>query len=172
MIRRCPAPLTAMVAALVFGLGSQPISTQADGISSSTAAGTAEYTLTTTTGLPAPTVPVPGTVFTQLGTITNGSAAVAATSTSELAPGDAVSGTGIPAGDHDQSDQRQRFRVHPQPERDCQRAGKPDVHVSPVAASRCDHRACWRCCHSGYFVQAGPADDPAWLARIQYKWCV
>src|SRR5450631_1269848 len=54
VIRRCPAPLTAMVAVLVFGLGSQPISTQADGISSSTTAGTAEYTLTTTTGLPAP----------------------------------------------------------------------------------------------------------------------
>ena len=48
MIRRCPAPLTAMVAALAFGLGSQPISTQADGIT----AGTAEYTLTTTTVFP------------------------------------------------------------------------------------------------------------------------
>ena len=37
VIRRCPAPLTALVAALVFGLGSQPIAAQADGISSSTA---------------------------------------------------------------------------------------------------------------------------------------
>jgi hypothetical protein len=76
VIRRCPAPLTAMVATLVFGLGSQPISTHADGISSSSAPGTAEYTLTTTTGLPAPTVPVPGTPIGQLGTITSGSNAV------------------------------------------------------------------------------------------------
>jgi hypothetical protein len=99
VIRRCPAPLTAMVAALVFGLGSQPTSTQADGISSSTTPGTANYTLTTATGLPAPTVPVPGTVFTQLGTITNGTAAVGGLSTTnELAAGDSVSGTGIPSG--------------------------------------------------------------------------
>ena len=62
MIRRCPAPLTALVAALVLGFGSQPISAMADGISSSNTAGTANYTLTTTTGLPAPTVPVPGTI--------------------------------------------------------------------------------------------------------------
>ena len=53
MIRRCPAPLTAMVAALVFGLGLQPVSTQADQV------GTADYTLTSTTGLPAPTGPIP-----------------------------------------------------------------------------------------------------------------
>ena len=102
MIRRCPAPLTAMMAALVFGLGSQPIATQADGISSSTAVGTANYTLTTPPngpGLPAPTVPVPGTSLQQLDTLTNGSAAVAATNTSELAVGDPVKGTGIPAGD-------------------------------------------------------------------------
>ena len=57
MIRRCPAPLTVLVAALVFGLSSQPMSTWADGMSSSTTAGTADYTLTTTTGLPSPTAP-------------------------------------------------------------------------------------------------------------------
>ena len=99
MIRRCPAPLTALAAALLFAWGLQPISAMADGISSSDGPGTADYTLTTTTGLPAPTVPMPGTVFTQLGTITSGSNAVMATSTSELAPGDVVSGTGIPSGD-------------------------------------------------------------------------
>jgi hypothetical protein len=98
VIRRCPAPLTASVAALVIGLGSQPISAMADGISSSNTAGTANYTLTTTTGLPTPSVPIPGTVFTQLDTLTNGSAAVAATNTTDLAVGDLVSGAGIPAG--------------------------------------------------------------------------
>jgi hypothetical protein len=99
VIRRCPAPLTALAAALLLVWGLQPISAMADGISSSDGPGTADYTLTATTGLPNPTVPVPGTVFTQLGTITSGSNAVMATSTSELAPGDVVSGTGIPSGD-------------------------------------------------------------------------
>ena len=101
MIRRCPAPLTALVAALVLGLGSQPISTQADGISSSTAAGTADYTLTTAE--PPAFRPRPSlsrvTFSLRLGTVTNGSAAVAATNTSQLAVGDPVSGTGIPSGD-------------------------------------------------------------------------
>ena len=101
MIRRCPAPLTALVAALVFGLGLQPVSTWADGISSSTTAGTAEYTLTTTTGLPAPTAPRPGTTFTLTGTVTSGSSTVVVPSTSGLPVGDPVTGTGIPAGDHD-----------------------------------------------------------------------
>ena len=53
MIRRCPAPLTAMVATLLYGVGSQPVSTRADQV------GTADYTLTTTTGLPAPSGPIP-----------------------------------------------------------------------------------------------------------------
>jgi hypothetical protein len=99
VIRRCPAPLTALAAALLFALGLQPISAMADGISSGDGPGTADYTLTATNGLPTPTVPMPGTVFTQLGTITSGSNAVMAASTSELAPGDVVSGTGIPSGD-------------------------------------------------------------------------
>jgi hypothetical protein len=51
--RRCPAPLTALVAALVFGLGSQPISIRAD------QAGTADYSLTFPNGLAAPTGPIP-----------------------------------------------------------------------------------------------------------------
>jgi hypothetical protein len=94
VIRRCPAPLTVLVAALGFGLGSLPMSTQADGIT----AGTAEYTLTATTALPTPTVPVPGAVFSLTGTVTSGSSTVAVSSTSQLAIGDPVSGTGIPSG--------------------------------------------------------------------------
>jgi hypothetical protein len=56
VIRRCPAPLPALVAALVFGLGLQPISTRADQV------GTADYSLTFPTGLSAPTgaSPSPG----------------------------------------------------------------------------------------------------------------
>lgn len=53
MIRRCPTPLTALVASLVFYFGTQPIFTKADQV------GTADYTLTTTTGLPAPSGPIP-----------------------------------------------------------------------------------------------------------------
>ncbi len=41
MIRRCPAPLTMMVAALAISLGSRPMSTQADTVTL-----TATYTLT------------------------------------------------------------------------------------------------------------------------------
>jgi hypothetical protein len=55
VIRRCPAPLTAMVAALVFGLGLQPICTHADQV------GTADYTLTSAAGLPVPTGAIPTT---------------------------------------------------------------------------------------------------------------
>ena len=95
MIRRCPVPLTALMAALVFGLGLQPGSTWADGISST--AGTAEYTLTTTTGLPAPTAPPPGATTTLTGTVTSGSSTVVVPSTSGLLVGDPVTGTGIPA---------------------------------------------------------------------------
>ena len=53
MIRRCPAPLTAVVATLVLCAGLQPLSGWADQV------GTADYTLTTTTGLPAPSGPIP-----------------------------------------------------------------------------------------------------------------
>ena len=92
MIRRCPAPLTVMVASLALGFGLQSVPTMADQM------GTADYTLTTTTGLPAPTVPVPGTVFSLTGTVTSGSTAVAVPNTSELAVGDPVTGSGIPSG--------------------------------------------------------------------------
>jgi hypothetical protein len=98
VIRRCPATLTALVAALAFGLGLQPTSTQADGISSGTTAGTAEYTLTTTAGLPAPTGPPPGTTTTLTGAVSNGSATVGLSNTSGLAVGEQVTGNGIPAG--------------------------------------------------------------------------
>ena len=50
------------------------MSAQADGI---TVAGTADYTLTTTTGLPAPTGPPPGTPSVTLNsTLTSGSSTV------------------------------------------------------------------------------------------------
>ena len=54
MIRRCPAPLTALLAALVFGLGSQASLTRAD------QAGMADYSITFPNGLPAPTGATPG----------------------------------------------------------------------------------------------------------------
>jgi hypothetical protein len=92
VIRRCPAPLTAVAASLALCFGSQPVSTHADQM------GTADYTLTTTTALPAPTVPVPGTVFGLTGTVTSGSTSVVVSNTSELAVGDAVTGQGIPSG--------------------------------------------------------------------------
>ncbi len=53
MIRRCPAPFTALVAALVLGLGSQPMTLRADQV------GTADYSLTFPNGLPAPSGPIP-----------------------------------------------------------------------------------------------------------------
>jgi len=99
VIRRCPAPLTVLAAALAFGFGSQPMSTHADGISSNTSAGTADYTLTTTTALPAPTGPPPNTPSVTLNsTLTNGSPTVTLPSTTGVAVGYGVSGTGIPSG--------------------------------------------------------------------------
>jgi len=75
------------------------MSTQADGISSNTSAGTADYTLTTTTALPAPTGPPPNTPSVTLNsTLTNGSPTVTLPSTTGVAVGYGVSGTGIPSG--------------------------------------------------------------------------
>ncbi len=94
MLRRCPAPSTALVAVLTFVLGLHPISTQADGIS-----GTADYTLTATTALASPSGPPPGTPSVTLSTtLVDGSSTVTLPSTSGLAVGYDVSGTGIPAG--------------------------------------------------------------------------
>jgi hypothetical protein len=88
-----------LVAALAFGSGVQPISTRADGINSSAQAGVADYTLTSTTALPAPTGPPPGTPTITLNTtVTSGSNTVTLPSTSGVAVGYEVSGPGIPAG--------------------------------------------------------------------------
>jgi hypothetical protein len=50
VIRRCPAPLTMLVTALALSLGSRPMSTQAAAVTTSTA----DYTLTSSAGLPVP----------------------------------------------------------------------------------------------------------------------
>jgi hypothetical protein len=55
VIRRCPAPLTVMFAALAIGLGSRPMSAQADPVTS-----TATYTLTTSTAIPVPSANIAG----------------------------------------------------------------------------------------------------------------
>lgn len=67
MVRRCPAPLTMLAAALAMGLGWQPMSTRADGLTnnsntSNTATVTVDYTLTSSTAIAAPsgTKPAPG----------------------------------------------------------------------------------------------------------------
>jgi hypothetical protein len=60
VIRRCPAPLTMMVTALAISLGSQPISTQADAVSSGPGTSTADYTLTSSVGLPVPGANISG----------------------------------------------------------------------------------------------------------------
>jgi hypothetical protein len=92
---RCPAPLAIFVAALTFGSASQLMFVMADGITS----GTADYTLTTTTALPAPTGPAPGSPNVSLsGTLNSGSTTVQVPSTSGLSVGYGVSGTGIASG--------------------------------------------------------------------------
>ncbi len=58
MLRRCPAPLIVLAAALGFGLGSQPMSSRADSLTSSsdtsnTPTVSLEYTLTTTQAIAA-----------------------------------------------------------------------------------------------------------------------
>jgi hypothetical protein len=68
-------------------------------MSSNPFAVTAEYTLTTKSGLPAPTGPLPGTPnVTVTGTLASGSTTVTVPSTSGLAVGYGVTGNGIPTG--------------------------------------------------------------------------
>jgi hypothetical protein len=94
VLRRCLAPSTLLVVALTFGLGLYPMSTLADALS-----GTADYTLTATSALPAPPGPPPGTPSVTLNsTLSTGSSVVTLPSTSGLAVGYDVSGTGIPSG--------------------------------------------------------------------------
>jgi hypothetical protein len=94
VIRRYPTLLTMLLAALAFSLVLQPSSSHADGVT-----GTADYTLTATTALPAPTGPLPGTPSVTLNsTLNNGSPTVNVPSTSGVAVGYLVTGTGIPTG--------------------------------------------------------------------------
>src|SRR5262249_12791557 len=67
VVRRCPAPLTVLAAALAFGLGSRPMFARADGLTNAsntdnTSTVTVDYKLTSTISLPAPTgsKPAPG----------------------------------------------------------------------------------------------------------------
>jgi hypothetical protein len=53
VIRRGPATLTALVGTLALGLGLHPMTARADQV------GTADYTLTSTNGLPTPSGPIP-----------------------------------------------------------------------------------------------------------------
>jgi fibronectin-binding autotransporter adhesin len=92
VVHRCSTLLTVMAAVSALGLGLRPLSTRADGI--------VNYTLTATNGLPAPTGPPPGTpsVSNLSSTETSGSATVAVPSTTGIAVGYQVTGTGIPTG--------------------------------------------------------------------------
>ena len=135
MRRRYPTLLTSLGAALVLSLGLQPASSQADGI-----AGTADYTLTTTTALPAPTGPPPGTPSVTLSsTLSNGSATVNVPSTSGVAVGYEVSGTGIPTGTTVSQISSGRRTGDLEPERDRHRGGKPGVRTEHFATSRGAH---------------------------------
>ncbi|HZW30984.1 MAG TPA: hypothetical protein VFF52_09775 [Isosphaeraceae bacterium] len=67
MVRRCRAPLTMLVAVLALGLGWQPMSTRADSLTNNsntanTATVTVDYTLTSSSAIPAPagSKPAPG----------------------------------------------------------------------------------------------------------------
>jgi hypothetical protein len=91
VIRRCPTLLTKIAVATAFCFGIQPARSQADGI--------VNYTLTTQTAIPAASGPLPGTPSVTLNSaLTNGSTSVTVPSTSGVAVGYLVSGTGIPNG--------------------------------------------------------------------------
>jgi hypothetical protein len=89
VIRRCPTLLTMLSVVSAFGF--EPAFTRADGI--------ANYTLTTTDALPAPSGPPPGTPSVTLNsTLTSGSATAQVPSATGLGVGYQVSGTGVPSG--------------------------------------------------------------------------
>jgi hypothetical protein len=89
VIRRCPTLLTMLLVVSAFGF--EPAFTRADGI--------ANYTLTTTDALPAPSGPPPGTPSVTLNsTLTSGSATAQVPSPTGLGVGYQVSGTGVPSG--------------------------------------------------------------------------
>jgi hypothetical protein len=91
VIRRCPTVLTNIAVATAFCFGFQPALSQADGI--------ANYTLTTTTALPAASGPPPGTPSVTLNsTLANGSTTVTMPSTSGVSVGYEVTGSGIATG--------------------------------------------------------------------------
>jgi hypothetical protein len=91
VIPRCSTLLKVLAVGGALSLGLRPEFTQADGI--------ANYTLTSTTGLSAPTGPPPGTPSVTLNsTVTTGSPTVSVPSVSALAIGYQVTGTGIPSG--------------------------------------------------------------------------
>jgi hypothetical protein len=87
--------LIALFAAMTVAVASLTSSALADAMTS----GTADYTLTTTKALAAPTGPQPGSPnITVNGTLTTGTPTVTVPSTSGLAVGYGVSGTGIASG--------------------------------------------------------------------------
>jgi hypothetical protein len=89
VIRRCPTLLTMLLVVSAFGF--EPAFTRADGI--------ANYTLTTTDALPAPSGPPPGTPSVTLNSmLTSGSATAQVPSATGLGVGYQVSGTGVPSG--------------------------------------------------------------------------
>ena len=92
MIRRCPTLLTLLAAISALGMGLQAASSRADGL--------AYYTLTSNSGLSAPPGPPPGTPSVTLNNIalSSGSTNVSVPSTTGVAVGYQVSGTGIPTG--------------------------------------------------------------------------
>jgi hypothetical protein len=93
--RRGPAPVKLVVATCAILFAVREMSARADGIVS----GTADYTLSSTTTLTSPSGPPPDTPNTSLsGTVTSGSTTVSVPSTTNLAVGYGVSGSGIPSG--------------------------------------------------------------------------
>ena len=130
MIRRCPTLLTMLAVALAFGLGFQPALTQADGI--------ANYTLTTTDALAAPSGPPPGTPSVTLNsTLKSGSTTANVPSTTGLGVGYQVSGTGMPSGTTIGQISSDGSQVTLEPERNGERCGKPGFHADHCTTASC-----------------------------------